>query len=118
MINTQDIWSIAGAVITSVGGAGVIIWAVSGFVGNRIAKRLDTTYEQRLNIELEKYKATLDQYRHITKTQFDKEFEIYHQLSKLFFSMIVKLSSFTEDTYELKDEQRENQIKKSKNLCT
>lgn len=112
MINTQDIWSIAGAVITSVGGAGVIIWAVSGFVGNRIAKRLDTTYEQRLNIELEKYKATLDQYRHITKTQFDKEFEIYHQLSKLFFSMIVKLSSFTEDTYELKDEQRENQIKK------
>ena len=30
-MNTQDIWSIAGAIIASIGGAGVIICAVSGF---------------------------------------------------------------------------------------
>ena len=107
-MNTQDIWSIAGAIIASIGGAGVIICAVSGFVCNRIAKHLDAKYEQRLNKELEKYKVELERNRHITKTQFDKEFEIYHQLSKSFFSMIVKLSSFTEGTLELKDAPKEN----------
>ena len=56
-MNTQDIWSIAGAIIASIGGAGVIICAVSGFVCNRIAKHLDAKYEQRLNKELEKYKV-------------------------------------------------------------
>ena len=59
-MNTQDIWSIAGAIIASIGGAGVIICAVSGFVCNRIAKHLDAKYEQRLNKELEKYKVELD----------------------------------------------------------
>lgn len=107
-MNTQDIWSIAGAIIASIGGAGVIICAVSGFVCNRIAKHLDAKYEQRLNKELEKYKVELERNRHITKTQFDKEFEIYHQLSKSFLSMIVKLSSFTEGTLELKDAPKEN----------
>ena len=85
-MNTQEIWSIAGAIITSVGGAGVIICAVSGFVSVRLANHIDKKYEQRLSKELERYKLSLEKSRHITKAQFDKEFEIYYHLSKAFFS--------------------------------
>lgn len=107
-MNTQEIWSIAGAIITSVGGAGVIICAVSGFVSARLANAIDKKYEQRLNKELERYKLSLEERRHITKTQFDKEFEIYHLLSKSYFSMIVMLSSFTQNSLELKELPKEN----------
>ena len=107
-MTTQEIWSIAGAIIASVGGAGVIICAVSGFVSARLANHIDKKYEQRLSKELERYKLSLEERKHITKTQFDKEFEIYYHLSKTFFSMIVKLSSFTEGTLELKDSPKEN----------
>lgn len=107
-MNTQDIWSIAGAIIASVGGAGVIICAVSGFVSARLANLIDKKYEQRLSKELERYKLSLEKHRHITKTQFDKEFEIYHLLSKSYFAMIVMLSSFTQNSIELKELPKEN----------
>ena len=89
-MSAQEIWSIAGAVIASAGGAGVIICAVSGFVSARIAVYIDKKYEQRLSKELERYKLSLEKCRHITKAQFDREFEIYHLLSKNYFSMICK----------------------------
>lgn len=107
-MNTQEIWSLAGAILTSIGGAGIIICAVSSFLSTRVAHHIDKKYEQRLSKELERYKLSLEKHRYITKTQFDKEFEIYHELSKAFFSMIVKLSSFTEGTLELKELPEEN----------
>ena len=107
-MTTQEIWSLAGAILASVGGAGIVICAVSGFVSARVAHHIDKKYEQRLSKELERYKLSLEKHRYITKTQFDKEFEIYHELSKAFFSMIVKLSSFTEGTLELKELPEEN----------
>ena len=51
---------------------------------------------------------SLEKHRHITKAQFDREFEIYHQLSKSFFSMIVSLSSFTNRTLELNECPQDN----------
>lgn len=111
-MSAHDIWSIAGAILASVGGAGIIICAVSGFISERLAKRIDAKYEHRLNKELERYRTTLDERRHITKAQFDREFEIYHKLSKSFFSMIVKLSSFTEGTLELKELPKDNKTVK------
>lgn len=107
-MSAQEIWSIAGAVIASAGGAGVIICAVSGFVSARIAVYIDKKYEQRLSKELERYKLSLEKCRHITKAQFDREFEIYHLLSKNYFSMIVMLSSFTQNSLELKELPKEN----------
>ena len=76
--------SLLGFVILSIYRTGKIFW---------ITLKLNTEKDY-FNKELEKYKVELERNRHITKTQFDKEFEIYHQLSKSFFSMIVKLSSF------------------------
>ena len=107
-MDIHEVWSIAGAILASLGGAGVIVSAIAVFVSNRVAKRLDEKYAQRLNKELEKYKINLEQKRYVTKTQFDREFEIYHQLSNMFFSMIVKLSSFTQHGIDSEKEEKNN----------
>lgn len=98
-MNANEIWSIAGAIIASVGGAGIIICAVAGFISMRLANQIDSKIKNGLDKELEEYKAKIEQCRYTTKAQFDREFELYHQLSEAFFSMIVKLSSFTNRDY-------------------
>ena len=104
-MNFQQIWEITGMIIASIGGVGAIIYVVSGFISKRIANILDKKYEQRLNKELERFKYTLEQRKYVTKTQFDCEFEIYRQLSKAFFSMLTKLSFFTESVMNKEDTQ-------------
>ena len=96
-MNVQTIWSLAGSIIASVGGAGVIICAVAGYVSTQVAKHLDVKYEQRLNKELEQFKSSLDQRRYITKAQFDREFDIYYTLSENYYSMVMHLTTFTHD---------------------
>lgn len=44
-MDTQTIWAVAGSIIASVGGAGVIICAVSSYLSNLVAKRLEKKYE-------------------------------------------------------------------------
>lgn len=84
----HDIWKIVLSITTSVGGVGVIIVAVIKFSSNIIANRLEEKYTHKLNRELEKYKATLENKNYISKAKFDKEFEMYQLLSKAFFHMV------------------------------
>ena len=81
---------IAIAIVISAGGISGIILAIIKFSSNIIADRLSKTYELKLNKELEKYKTRLDSKIYITKARFDKEFELYQQLSRSFFCMIEK----------------------------
>lgn len=85
------ILQIAIAVIISAGGISGIILAVIKFSSNIIADKLSKKYELKLNKELEKYKTHLDSKIYITKAKFDKEFELYQQLSRIFFYMIEKI---------------------------
>lgn len=85
------ILQIAIAVIISAGGISGIILAVIKFSSNIIADKLSKKYELKLNKELEKYKTHLDSKIYITKAKFDKEFELYQQLSRNFFYMIEKI---------------------------
>lgn len=55
------------ALIVSVGGAGVIICAVSSFLANRISDRLEMKYQQALDREIEKYKSEFESKRYVTK---------------------------------------------------
>ena len=87
------ILQIAIAVVITSGGISGIILAVIKFSSNIIADNLSKKYELKLNKELEKYKSHLDSKIYITKTRFDKEFELYQQLSLNFFSMIEKIYS-------------------------
>lgn len=93
----KDILAIASSIILSVGGSGVIICAVSYFLADRIAKRIDSKYQLKLDQELEKYRNLLDHRKYVSQTQFDNEFQIYKQLSKAYFTVVVKASSFAHE---------------------
>lgn len=82
---------IAIAVVITSGGISGIILALIKFSSNIIADKLSKKYELKLNKELEKYKSNLDSKIYITKAKFDKEFELYQQLSRNFFYMIEKV---------------------------
>ena len=76
------------AVLTSVGGiSGLLILTIKISV-NTIAERLEQKYSLKLDKELEKYKSNLDNKIYISKTKFDTEFNIYRELSKVFFEMV------------------------------
>lgn len=100
----NDVWMIIGAVIMSCGGAGVIIVGASSFLANMIEKRLEMKYSQILTKELEKYKSTLERGRHITKAQFDRQYEIYGTLSKAFASIRYELSAISIKRFYTDDE--------------
>ena len=78
--------------IASVGGIGFVIVACVSFCSGIIAKKLEEKYSLKLNEELEKYKANLDNKKYITKTKFDAEFALYKSLSKAFFDMVKAIS--------------------------
>ena len=77
-----DIWKIILCAVGSAGGIGAIIVGVIQFSANRIAERLSQKYEVKLQKELEQYRATLDSKRYISQVRFDKEFEMYQDLSE------------------------------------
>ncbi len=74
--------------IASVGGIGFVIVACVSFCSNIIAKRLEEKYTLRINEELERYKASIDNKKYITKTKFDAEFALYQSLSKAYFDIV------------------------------
>lgn len=90
----KDIFAIASSIVLSVGGAGALICAFSSFLADRIAKRIDGKYQQKLDQELEKYRGVIEQKKYVSQTQFDYEFEIYKKLSKAYFTVAVKTTSF------------------------
>lgn len=84
----DEIWKIVLAVVSSVGGIGVVIIAAVKFSADIIAKRLEEKYTLKMNKELEKYRIGLDSKTYISKTKFDTEFAIYRELSSSFFLMV------------------------------
>jgi hypothetical protein len=80
----MSVWEICLAIITSVGGVGVIVVAVFTFSGKILAKRLSSQFEMKLNKEMEEFKNSLEGKSYISKTMFDKEFAIYQDLTTLF----------------------------------
>lgn len=102
-MTVRDIIAIASSIILSVGGAGALICACSGFLAERIAKRIDGKYQQKLDQELEKYRGVIEQKKYVSQSQFDYEFEIYKKLSKTYFTVAVKATSFASkyDKYDI-----------------
>lgn len=93
----ESVWKIVLAIITSIGGAGVIICGVAKFLSERIAERIQAKYELKLNERFEQYKSVLDKKTYVTKAQFDNEFLVYQKLSKTFYHAFSKLESFAEE---------------------
>lgn len=97
-----EILSIAGACVISAGGIGAIVVGVIKFSSTAIAESLSKKYELKLNKELERYKAGVNNKIYISKTKFDTEFQLYRQLSKSFTDMVKQTEQlfplFTKDT--------------------
>lgn len=88
----DDIIEIIGKLVLSVGGAGVIIIALSSYISKiwaeifmkKKAAEYDKQiefYKNSLELEREKYKALNEQEIHKNKILFDTEFEIYKDIS-------------------------------------
>lgn len=88
-----EVLKIASTIIVSLGGAGAIIVAISNFLANKIANRLEYKYQLKLDKELEIYKAKLEQRTYVTKNQFDLELDIYRKITRGVFQFIVALNT-------------------------
>ena len=84
----SEIWKIILCAVGSAGGVGAIIVCAVKFASDIIAERLSQKYEARLQKELEQYRATLDSKRYISQVRFDKEFEMYQDLSEKNLKMV------------------------------
>lgn len=88
-----DVGQIATAAIISAGGIGAIIVGAVHFSASQIADRLSKSYEAKLAQELEKYKSDLSKKEYVSKTRFDTEFQIYRDLSVVFFDLVKEINA-------------------------
>ena len=88
----QNIWSIAGAILTSLGGAAIIIGAIVKFTSSQIAVALQKKYEHSLEKELQLHKSKLEGKEYVSKAYFDREIQIYQEVSKTTFEMVRDIS--------------------------
>lgn len=77
-----DVGQIATAAILSAGGIGAIIVGAVHFSVNQIADRLAKKYEAQLAQENQRYTSELSKREYVSKVRFDKEFELYQELSE------------------------------------
>lgn len=83
----EDVFKVALAVVSSVGGIGVIICFLVKFSSDMIADRLAKKYELRMTKEIAQFKNNIEKKSYISKARFDKEFEIYQKLSEKVLDM-------------------------------
>ena len=105
-----QISSIVAACIVSAGGVGGVILAVVKFSSNLIANHLSTSYENKLQKEMEKLKTELNRKEYISKTRFDTEFEIYRNLCHAFFTLVRDINGMIPTGYTLIPAKEEAQI--------
>jgi hypothetical protein len=70
-------------VLASIGGASAVLTGLFAYIGN---SRLES-YKSQLQTANDKFKSLLESSVHVSKSQFDKEFAIYHQV----WSCLIKL---------------------------
>ncbi len=122
----ESVLKIVTAAITSMGGAGVIIWAIVRLAANHLSEKMLKKYDAKLNKDLEQYKHDLEleteKYRKksenlnfVTQKQYDTEHSAYQVL----FDNIVKFSRCTsalypvfEPAYANEEEKRERNRQK------
>ena len=88
----NNIWSIvakyAFEFIVQAGGVVTAVLALAKFFGTHIMESLLLKKKQLLEKDTERYKTELDKKVYVSKVKFDKEFEIYQELSEKNISMV------------------------------
>ena len=75
-----SVWENVLALLASIGGAGVLVWAVVKFAAKKIADGMFEKYKHTLERDLTEMKADLENRNHSYQAKFDKEFKIYGEL--------------------------------------
>lgn len=78
----NDVAKIIGTIVGALGGISVISIAVIKYSSNIIADRLSKKYSLDLDKKLETHKSILENKNYKSKVRFDKEFEVYTELSE------------------------------------
>lgn len=126
-----QIFELIGAVLFSLGGGGVIVFALSSWLGKVWANRILEKEKKEHQLEIENYKSKLalelnnfnslnEKALHITNIQYDKEFEIYQNIwEKLFDCIIATLTLYPalEDVPTAEVEKQKWIDKKYNNYC-
>lgn len=126
-----EILKLVGAVLFSLGGGGAIVFALSSWLGKVWASRILENEKKGHQLEIEKYKSELvlelnkinslnEKAVHITKIQYDKEFEIYQDIwEKLFDCIVATLNLYPpfEDVPTDEGEKQKWLDKKHNNYC-
>ena len=110
-MNWDDVFKIILSALASVGGAGGLIVIVVKFSSNIIADKLSQKYELKLNKELEKYKAGIENKIYISKTKFDTEFNIYRELSLNFANAVKAVQRLIPSGYTLVPADKKERLK-------
>lgn len=113
-MNWGDVFKIIFSTLASVGGTGGLIVIVIKFSSNIIADKLSQKYELKLNKELEKYKAGIENKIYISKTKFDTEFNIYRELSLNFANVVKAVQRLIPSGYALVPADKKERLKEEK----
>ena len=80
-------------VVAGAGGAAAVVLLFGKFAVNKVADILEKRYDAKLQEQLETHKAQLGRKEYISKTRFDTEFELYQNLSAVFFELVKHVNS-------------------------
>jgi hypothetical protein len=91
MVSPSEIWQTAGAVVLSLGGGGVIVLALSSWLGKVWAERILAADRAKYAREIEELRGSLerttrllqgeiDKTLFVTKTHFETEFKILREI--------------------------------------
>jgi hypothetical protein len=92
-MNTKEVWEVALAVIASLGGGGLIVFGLSGYLGKLWADRalekqkheyakLNIAFTQQLDLATRRIQVELDALGHLHKLAIESEFEKIRELWK------------------------------------
>lgn len=76
----SEIWSVAGAVLASLGGGAVLVFALSSWLGKVWANRLMAAETAKHAHELELWRTELGKTLVVHGAQFEKEFSVYEEI--------------------------------------
>jgi hypothetical protein len=106
-LNT-DAFEIAQAVLLSIGGGSLIIFALSSFLEKVWAKRILQSEKQKHDKELSKYKAQLDSLLHKDSLNYQQKLDLYKVVSNPLIELVALISKngLTADHVQEFDRQR------------
>lgn len=131
-VDMIQLWQTVLAIIASVGGSGVIIFALSKWLSNMIADRFLQTKQAQIDIELEKTKQKLeleiehyhtqsDEFTFVTKLQFETEFKVYQVLFEKLYDFGVNTANLfpiLDQIPQNEDKVREMYKERYKDYCS